>query len=149
MQKMDLTTGYPASVREKLHGVVQLRRAIDKGIAKSQGTEGEYNFDCPMDKGIFEFLAIDGNALYEKIKSANDFSEIEAYVKPFVEKKSAAELEAFNADWLNDAPAAGSDGEKYLRGMVDAIDPKRTDITTWADMLDFDEKRPVPVKAAV
>jgi len=28
---MDLTTGYPSSVKTKLHGIVQLQRAIDKG----------------------------------------------------------------------------------------------------------------------
>jgi hypothetical protein len=30
---MDLTTGYPSSVREKLLGIVQLKRTVDKGNA--------------------------------------------------------------------------------------------------------------------
>ena len=148
LNKMDLTTGYPASVREPLFGIVQLRRAIDKGTALAQGTIGEYHYNCPMDKEVFSFLGIDHEALLERIKSANNFSDIEAYVKPYVEKKSPAELEAWNAEWLQDAPETGSDGEKYLRSMVDAKDPSRKDITTWADMLDLDEGREVPVRTA-
>ena len=85
MLKRDLTTSYPRSVREKYLGVVQLGRAVDKGIALANGLNGEYNFDCPMDKGVFGFLGIEGPALLEVIKRAQSESEIEAYLKPFVE----------------------------------------------------------------
>ena len=57
---MDLTTNYPASVREQMHGIVQLKRTIEKGKAFAAGTNGEYDYDCPMDKHLFEFLGIDG-----------------------------------------------------------------------------------------
>ena len=50
MLKRDLTTSYPRSVRDEVLGVVQLGRAIDKGIAFANGLNGEYNYDCPMDK---------------------------------------------------------------------------------------------------
>ena len=107
MLKRDLTTSYPRSVRDKLFGVVQLGRAIDKGIATANGLNGEYNFDCPMDKGVFDFLGIDGNALLGVIKNAQSESEVEAYVKPFADKKSPQELEHFNAEFLSHGPQAG------------------------------------------
>ena len=149
MLKRDLTTGYPLSVRDKLLGVVQLARAIDKGIATANGLNGEYNFDCPMDKGLFAFLGLDGSALMDVIKSAQSDAEIEAYVKPFVDKKSPQELEHFNEEFLSHGPAPGSDAEKYFLGMRGDIAPDRTDVTTWPDLLDLDEKREVPRRVLV
>jgi hypothetical protein len=144
MLKRDLTTSYPRSVRDELFGVVQLGRAIDKGIATANGLNGEYNFDCPMDKGIFGFLGIDGSALFDVIKNAQSESEIEAYVKPFVDKKSPEEIKHFNAEFLSHGPQPGSDGEKYFLNLRGEVAPDRTDVSTWPDLLDLDEKRDVP-----
>ena len=144
MLKRDLTTSYPRSVRDKVLGVVQLGRAIDKGIAKANGLNGEYNFDCPMDKALFEFLALDGGALLNEISKAQDEIAIEAYVKPFVDKKSAQEIEHFNEHFLQHGPQAGSDAEKYFLSLRDEVAPDRTDVSTWPDLLDLDEKRDVP-----
>ena len=145
---LDLTSSYPASVKEKLHGIVQLKRTIDKGSAKAHGNIGEYHYNCPMDVAVFEFLGIDHEALLDVITKAQDESEIAAYVKPFVEKKSAAELEAWNQKWLAYGPAAGSDGEKYFLELRGTVAPDRTDVTAWADLLDLDEKRTVPQRVA-
>ena len=144
MLKRDLTTSYPRSVRDKVLGVVQVGRAIDKGIATANGLNGEYNYDCPMDKGVFDFLGLDGSALLGVIKSAQSESEIEAYVKPFVAKKSPQELEQFNETFLSHGPQPGSDGEKYFLNMRTEVAPDRTDVSTWPDLLDLDEKRNVP-----
>ncbi|MBV8299733.1 MAG: DUF5069 domain-containing protein [Candidatus Eremiobacteraeota bacterium] len=149
MLKRDLTSSYPRSVREEYLGVVQLGRAVDKGIATANGLNGEYNYDCPMDKGVFEFLGIDGGALLEVIKNAQSESEIEAYLKPFVEKKSPAEIRAFNEEFLEDGPEPGSSGEAYFLNLRNQVAPHRTDVTTWPDLLDLDEKRDVPQRAGV
>jgi hypothetical protein len=149
MLKRDLTTSYPRSVREKVLGVVQLGRAIDKGTALANGLNGEYNFDCPMDKGAFDFLGVDGNALLDVIKKAQNESEIEAYLKPFVDKKTPQEIEAFNAEFLTHGPQAGTDAEKYFLDLRNQAAPDRTDVTTWPDLLDLDEKRNVPRRVAV
>ncbi|HZO93343.1 MAG TPA: DUF5069 domain-containing protein [Candidatus Baltobacteraceae bacterium] len=148
MLHKDLTTSYPRSVRDEYLGVVQLGRAVDKGIALANGLNGEYNFDCPMDKGVFAFLGIDGNALLEVIKNAKSESEIESYLKPFVAKKSADEIRAFNDEFLTHGPAPGSDSEKYFLEMRGQLAPDRTDVTSWADLLDLDEKRTVPQRVA-
>ncbi|HTV75045.1 MAG TPA: DUF5069 domain-containing protein [Candidatus Acidoferrales bacterium] len=145
---MDLTKEYPASVHEKLFGVVQLRRTLDKGKAKAQGTIGEYHYNCPMDQAIFAFLGIDADKLLDVIKNAKSDQEILDYVKPFVEKKSAGEIEAWNQSWLEHGPDPGSDGEKYFLDLRNQVAPDRTDVTAWADLLDLDEKRPVPQRVA-
>jgi hypothetical protein len=145
---MDLTKSYPRSVREKMLGIVQLARTIDKGKAKAHGNVGEYNYDCPMDKHLFEWLGIDGDQLLNVIKNAKSDGDIEAWVKPYVDKKSAAEKERFNEEWLKHAPTPGTPGYEYFMKLRSEVAPDRTDVTTWPDLLDLDEKRPVPVRTA-
>jgi hypothetical protein len=139
---MDLTTSYPRSVREKHLGLVQVARTIDKGKASLAGKLGEYKYDCPMDQHLFDFLGVNGNALLEAIKKSD--AAADEYLKSAIAKKNAAEIEKFNHEWLEYAPAAGSDGEKYFLELRGQVAPDRTDVTAWADLLDLDEKRPVP-----
>ena len=144
---MDLTKSYPRSVHEKLFGVVQLPRTIDKGKAAAAGTLGEYDYDCPMDKAVFAFLGMNGDALLEVIKKSKTDAEIEAYSKQFIDKKSAAEIDAWNQQWVLSGPTEGPSLEYFLN-MRNELDPTRTDIIAWADLLDLDEKRTVPKREA-
>jgi hypothetical protein len=145
---MDLTKEFPRSVKDKLAGVVMLARTTDKGKAKAHGNLGEYHYNCPMDQAVFGFLGIDHEAYLNTIKNAKSDAEIEAYAQQFTGKKSSAEIESWNSEFLTHAPEKGSDGEKYFLELRNSLDPSRTDITTWADLLDLDEKRPVPVRVA-
>ena len=143
---MDLTKTYPRSVHDKWLGVVQLGRALDKGKAKAHGTLGEYNYDCPMDNAVFGFLGMNGEEFLGVIKNAKNDAEIEAYAKPFVDKKSPAEIEQWNHEWVSHAPEG--DSKTYFLDLRNKVAPDRTDVTTWADLLDLDEKRSVPKRAA-
>jgi len=145
---MDLTTTYPRSVKDKIAGVVMIARTTDKAKAKAHGNIGEYHYDCPMDKAVFGFLGIDQAKFLETVTNAKSDAEIEAYVKSFADKKTAAEIETWNAGFLQYAPEPGSDGEKYFLELRGQIAPDRTDVTAWADLLDLDEKRTVPRKTA-
>lgn len=145
---MDLTTSYPRSVRDKLFGLVQIGRAIDKGKATAAGTNGEYNYDCPMDDAVFEFLGIDGDKLLDVIKNAKSDADIQSYVKGFIDKKSPQEIETWNKEWLAHEPD-NDDSRKYFLELRNQVAPDRTDVTTWADVLDLDEKRTVPKRQPV
>jgi hypothetical protein len=146
---MDLTQTYPTSVKTKLHGLVQIARTIDKGKAQAHGNIGEYHYNCPMDAAVFAFLGVDHAALLDVITKAKSDDEISDYVAPFIHKKSVAEIEAWNAQCLKQAPAPGSEGAKYFLQLRGEVAPDRTDVTAWADLLDLDEKRPVPAAATV
>lgn len=144
---MDLTKTYPRSVHERLFGIVQLPRTIDKGKAKAHGTLGEYNYDCPMDQALFEFLGMNGDELLAVIENAKSDAEIEAYCKPFIDKKQPADIERWNHEWLTHKPQGPS--LEYFLNLRSQVAPDRTDVTSWADLLDLDEKRPVPRREAV
>lgn len=141
---MDLTKTYPRSVHEKWLGIVQLGRALDKGKAKAFGNVGEYNYDCPMDKAVFDFLGIDGEAFLNVIKNAKSEGDIEAYAKQFIDKKSPEEIERFNREFVS----RRGDSNEYFINLRNQVAPDRTDVTTWADLLDLDEKRTVPPRTA-
>jgi len=143
---MDLTKDYPRSVRAKWQGIVQLGRAIDKGKATALGTVGEYHYDCPMDQAVFEFLGIDAGRLLDVIKNAKSDAEIEAFTRPFVAAKSAEEVARWNREWLQRGPSEES--REFFFDLRNQVAPDRTDVTSWADLLDLDEKREVPKRAA-
>ena len=146
---MDLTRTYPRSVREKFGGIVQLGRTTDKARAKNAGSLGEYHYNCPMDEAVFAFLGIDHEAYLAKVAELKDDKAIEAYiVRQFISKKTPAEIEAWNQQWLIHGPDPGSNGEKYFLDLRQQIAPGRTDVTSWPDLLDLEEGRPIPVRKA-
>lgn len=139
---MDLTQTYPCSVHKKMLGVVQLARTIDKGKAKAFGNLGDYHYDCPMDKALFEFLGMNADELLGVIKNAKSDAEIEAYCKQFTDKKSPGEIERWNHEWVTRKPEGQS--LEYFLQLRNEVAPDRSDVTSWADLLDLDEKRSVP-----
>ena len=143
---MDLTQQHPRSVHEKLLGVVQLARTVDKSQADLEGTLGEYDYDCSMDRAVFGFLGLDAAKLTEIVKSAKSGGEIEAALKPYVDKKSPDEIAKFNREWTEHQPEG--DSLKYFLQLREKIAPDRTDVTSWPDLLDLDEGRPVPKRFA-
>ncbi len=144
---MDLTREYPRSVRERMLGLVQLPRTIDKAKAVVRGNVGEYNYDCPMDQGLFAFLGITGEELLDVIRTSKSDREIEERLAPIVRKRSAAEIERWNRDWLSHRPE-GRSLEAFLT-LRSQVAPGREDVMTWPDLLDLDEKRDVPVRVGV
>lgn len=143
---MDLTREYPRSVHQKMRGLVQLARTTDKAKATARGNIGEYHYNCPMDKAVFEFLGIDHEQYLNVVKNAKRDDEIEQYAEQFIDKKSPAELEEWNRTWVSTRPAGES--LAYMTELRKNIAPDRDDVTTWADVLDLDEGRDVPRRIA-
>jgi Domain of unknown function (DUF5069) len=144
---MDLTTSYPRSVHDKLFGLVQIGRTLDKGKAVAEGKEGEYHYNCPMDQAVFGFLGIDHDALLNVIKNAKNNAEVESYVKTYIDKKSPQEIETWDKEYVTRKPTGES--LDYFLQLRDQIAPDRTDVVSWPDLLDLDEKRTVPKRETV
>ena len=142
---MDLTKQVPRSPKQKMLGLVSLARTIDKARAYNAGQLGEYHYDCPHDKPLFEFLGTDGKTFAAKVKEAETDEKISDWVKrEFLAKKSEADIERFNEERYQWHPDPGSDSEKYFNDLRAQVAPGRDEIVTWFDLLDLDEKRPVP-----
>ena len=139
---MDLTKGTPRSVRDKFLGIVQLGRTTDKAKAVAHGTIGEYNYDCSMDKGLFDFLGMNGTDYLKIVTNAKNDSEIENYVKGFLAKKSPEQIGEFNKQSLTATPSGES--LEYFTQLRDKVAPDRKDVKTWPDLLDLEEGRSIP-----
>ena len=86
---MDLTTAVPRSAKDKLAGLVSLKRVIDKAKAHNEGRLGEYDYDCPHDKPLFEFLGTNGDEFARKVEELATDDAIAAWVQTeFLSKKS-------------------------------------------------------------
>lgn len=143
---MNLTTTVPRSAKDKLAGLVSLKRVIDKAKAYNEGTLGEYDYDCPHDKPLFEFLGTNGDEFARKVKELATDDAIAAWVQSqFLAGKSAADIEQFNDRRMRWHPDPGSHAEHYFADLREKVAPGRPEIATWFDLLDLDEGRPVPV----
>lgn len=140
------TIAIPRSVHEKYLGVVQLGRTIDKATMAANGTLDEYRYGCPMDQALFAEFGIDGKKLAavvgDSVKNPSHVANIEAYLKPLVENKTPLEIDRFNRAVLSNKPTG--DSLVDFQTMRTKIAPDRVDVTTWPDLLDLDEGRPVP-----
>jgi hypothetical protein len=146
---MDLSKDVPRSVKDKsLEGIVMLARTTDKARAHAAGTVGEYHYNCGMDQKVLAFVGID-HETFETLAAANDDKKlVEQLRTKYLNKKSADEIAAFNADYLKISPEPNSDSYKFFVDLRSKIAPDRTDVTTWPDLLDLDEHRDVPRKVA-
>jgi hypothetical protein len=141
---MDLTISKPRSAKDKLAGLVSLKRVIDKAKAYNDGTLGEYDYDCPHDKPLFEFLGTTGEEFARKVKELGSDDAIANWVKTdLLAGKSEREIEEFNEGRMRWHPEPGSHAHHYFEDLRSKIAPDRTDVVTWFDLLDLDEGRPV------
>jgi hypothetical protein len=136
----DLTKVAPRSAKELLGGYAILARAIDKGRATIAGTNGEYNFDCPVDNMFLKFTGIKGPDMKAFLAEGHTDEEVLAWVKANSIPKTDAEIEAwsesFNSDYSYSTDPAKSgwfNGECQRLG----LDPAKT---TLFDYLDVDDK---------
>lgn len=144
---MDLTKQFPRSPRETIHGVAMAARTTDKARADAAGTVGEYHYNCGMDQQVFALLGTDPAAFQAAATADTTDEAVSRLIERHLAGKSPAAVEAHNSGLLNSAPAPGSEGAQWFEQSREAAAPGRTDITTWADLLDVEEGREVPRRA--
>lgn len=141
---MDLTNSAPRSAKDKLAGLVSLKRTTDKAKAHNEGHLGEYDYDCPHDKPLFAFLGTNGDEFAAKVKEDGSDDAIAGWANSRIADKTQAQIDAFNDERMKWHPDPGSQGEEYFTSLRDKVAPGREDVVTWFDLLDLDEGRPVP-----
>ena len=138
---IDLTKSVPRSPNEEMAGIVSLARTTDKARAFVAGTLGEYDYDCPHDRPLFEFLGTNGKEFATTVAALKSDAAIEAWARDRLADKTPEALAAFNAerrDWRPDEHS-----RQYFDQLRAQVAPDRPEIRTWFDLLDIDEKRAV------
>jgi len=143
---MDLRSHYLRSLRIQVEGYMHLGRMIDKCQAVLAGTQGDYVYPCPLDQRLLQFAGISSDDFSRAVQGKTD-QEVAEWFRAAAIPHSQSEVEAWN-DMMVTAEPDTDEKRAYFKKTRDAIDADRTDITTWADLLDLDENRPVPKRGA-
>jgi len=136
----DLTQRAPRSLRQRLGGFAILPRMLDKCRALIAGTIGEYHFNCPLDQQFFSFLQLDPEALKAELSQGRTDSEMLAWVLAHAGRKPAAwEIEAWSDYQERRQPTSDPDMMTVFSRILVGISSTRTDIQSWADLIDLDD----------
>ena len=136
---MDLSKVFPRSPKQKMAGLVHLGRMIDKGRAYKEKKLADYIYPCPLDKIILNFLCIEADT-FANITVEKKDEEISNWVKELIKSKTPNDLVLINKIILEKKPDS-EDRLKYYNTTRDKIDPTRSDLTTWVDLMDLEEGR--------
>ena len=136
---MDLSRDFPRSPKQKMAGLVQLGRMIDKGRAFKEKKLADYIYPCPLDKIILNFLRVDADTFAKLVIDKKD-DEISTWAKELIKSKTSREISFINKQILDRKPDT-QDRLEYFNEIRDKIDPSRSDIITWVELLDLEEGR--------
>jgi Domain of unknown function (DUF5069) len=138
IQAPDLTKRPPRSMRCTLGGYALLPRLLDKCRAEIAGTNGEYHYNCPLDQRLLEFLGIDAGDLKAEVAGgAGDGAVLDWIKRHQKNRHTSDEITVWTDEQFRRGPDA--DSADFFRDYLRNCGPNRTDITSWADLLDLDD----------
>ncbi|MEK7781256.1 MAG: DUF5069 domain-containing protein [Verrucomicrobiota bacterium] len=136
---IDLKKQAPRSPRVRLGGYAILPRMLDKGRATLANANGEYHYNCPLDQQFTEFAGVDAEALQKELAAGKGDGEILDWIKANAKfKRTIPEIEAWSI-WQDRRAPENPDSRSYFNELHASVAPKRTDITSWFDLLDADD----------
>jgi hypothetical protein len=136
----DLRTGFPRSPNTSLGFYVLLPRIIDKCRATVAGTNGEYNYNCPLDRQFFDFTEVDAEQFKAQVAAGKSDEELLAWVQANSCQRSEEAIKAWSYRMRWRRP----DGEEmmgYFETLRLQVAPDNDRIETWFQLLDADEGR--------
>lgn len=135
----DLTKRAPRSMRARLGGFVLLPRMLDKGRAEIAGTNGEYHYNCPLDRHFLEYVGVDAAELRRQLEAGLGDGEILQWIKVnSVHKRTAVEAAQWSAFEESRGPSTVEQRD-WFQELHRQIGPARDDVCTWAELLDLDD----------
>ena len=136
----DLTKRPPRSARCRLGGYAILPRMLDKGRAEIASTNGEFNYNCPLDQHIINFLGFDPEALREQLAAGKGDGEILEWINSNAKhKRSPWEIEQWSDFQQRRGPDSDAETRSFFGELLGKFSKTREDIRTWADLLDLDD----------
>jgi len=134
---MDLTKQFPRSPYDMIAGVVMVGRTADKAKASNAETLGEYHYNCPLDKHMFEFFGVDAETFALKVKELETDEKIAEWLNSEF-SKTVDEKDKFNNENRHRKPE-DEDSKAWMKKQQEELG--RDDYSTYFDNIDADEKR--------
>jgi hypothetical protein len=138
----NLTKAFPRSPRETIGGFVIAGRALDKCRAVLAETNGEYHFDCPLDRFFFDFSGVDSDAFKTFVATGATDEEVSAWVKENAKVKEIEEIVVWNNKMRYTRPCDMPPKlQVFLEGYIGQYVPKNRPVYYWFDVYDLEEQR--------
>ncbi len=138
----DLSKDFPRSPRATLGGYVLAARMLDKCRAVLNGTNGEYHFNCPLDKNILDFTGINADDFKDFVATGASDEEIGEWIKTQSKVKDKTEIVQWNNKLrdksLSDLPP---EVQVYMEDYMAQYVPAGKVVYRWFDIYDYEEKR--------
>src|SRR3954451_2427590 len=136
----DLTIRPPRSPHCRVGGYVILPRLLDKGRAVIAGTNGEFNYDAPLDQHLKDFLDLDFTTLKEQLAAGKGDGEILEWVNTNARSKRAPwEIDAWSAFMTRRGPSGDVETLQFFAEYVGKFSKDREDVKTWFAVVDLDD----------
>ncbi len=139
MMLIDLTRNPPRSAAMRLGGYAILARTLDKCRATIHGKQGEYHFDCPVDKELFAFKEITGDAFKAFVQPGKSDEEVIAWLGKFGKHRTSEEIKAWSDKVCANCPGTMNNdfGTWFAEECAKLhLDPKATTLFHWLDVDD-------------
>ena len=133
----DLTQHPPRALSVRLGGCAHLPRMLDKARALTAGKNGEYNYPCPLDEMLLEFLGIEAEALLTQVRNCGSDTDMLTWVTAHT-KRSQLEIAAWSA-WIMARSPGSAEGHGNFSTSIKELAPEREDIQTISDRLNLDD----------
>jgi hypothetical protein len=140
LQAPDLRTSFPRSPNALVGPYILLGRILDKCRATIAGSNGEYNYNCPLDRRFFDFFSVDAEAFKAEVAQGKTDEEMVSWVKA----NSAAKTDEDILVWAYKARWARPEEPQmiaYFEGMRRQVAPNNSNVETWFQLLDAEEGR--------
>lgn len=138
----DLTREYPRSPRETLGGYLLAARALDKCRAVLNGTQGEYHFDCPLDRQFFDFSGIDSTQFKDFVASGATDSEVAEWIQQHAQSRPRIEVIKWNNKLRDTRLSELPDRlQEFMEDYIPKFVPKNRPVYSWLDVYDLEEER--------
>ena len=138
----DLAREYPRSPRETLAGYVLAARVLDKCRAKIAGTNGDYKFDCPLDRVFFDFSGISSAEFRDFVASGATDAEVAEWIGRKAAQRSRLEIIRWNNQCrekrISELP---DEAQEFLEDYIPKFIPKNRPVYYWFDVYDLEEER--------
>ena len=138
----DLHKEYPRSPREVLGGYVIAARMLDKCRASIISKNGEYHYNCPLDRRFFDFTGIDAAKFKEFVATGVPDEDVAAWIRSHAKKREKAAIVVWNNQQrdmrLSDLPPAT---QEYMEAYVQTFCPKNRPVYRYFDVFDLEEER--------
>lgn len=138
----DLNKDYPRSPRETLGGYVIAGRTLDKCRAVLNGSQGEYHFNCPLDRLFLDFSGIDADEFKAYVATGASDEAVGEWIKSHAKQQERIEVVRWNNQQRYSTIKELPDQlQLFMEDYIAEVVPAGKVVYHWFDVYDIEEKR--------